>query len=563
MLFAARRSLATMLCCVCITACNNTSPTSAAQAEPHELQAAGRRAAAQALAVRAVSLPVLNATVFDGMNELVPGLAAHRRAAEELERGAIEHVLAKFARREGMAKPPSVVLLSPQSMPAHSGVASAAAFMLDWLVAPAHAQGLDWPTLQAAAVGSIFTTLMGDIGDAGKLPAGKEASRADYSGKSGADASIVVSGDDNGSPTVSLTTKVDVPIFLLEANSKLTLNTAGLCPDAAGKVEFTIKLGQGGRAGSGSSVIYDRNREAKVIAFTNDQAEIANAEIQTQYAERSTANNRQVYAEAATSWHMDGGNLKDLTMTKSELVRASSQTNSTDNKMLADGAIQSMLMGAMALQSAKDRWQKGACIKINAKSPGNVRRKQTSTIPVSVMHRNEGKEVGAKLMVKLSGGESVEPELISHSPGTLTHVAPDQRHADMQIELEAISIRGKATETLKLSINADQFWMEGGADEFHGEGQVCNLSQPWQIKGIGVVVKFVPDSAQGGSYSYDGNMSGFPVFGHGAYTVTYDGEVAVAITASGPGSVKTPMGTQTRNGTEKYMLEPRENAYCY
>jgi hypothetical protein len=98
--------------------------------------------------------------------------------------------------------------------------------------------------------------------------------------------------------------------------------------------------------------------------------------------------------------------------------------------------------------------------------------------------------------------------------------------------------------------------MEGGADEFHGTGTVCNLAEQFFVEGSGVTVRFEPSSEQGGRYSYSGTMSGFAVYGHGTYTVKMHEDVAVSITATGPGSVKTPMGVQTRTGTEEYRLTP-------
>jgi hypothetical protein len=71
-------------------------------------------------------------------------------------------------------------------------------------------------------------------------------------------------------------------------------------------------------------------------------------------------------------------------------------------------------------------------------------------------------------------------------------------------------------------------------------------------------VKFVPGDANGGTYTYAGNMSGFAVYGNGTYTVRYADDVAVSITASGPGSVKTPAGVMSRVGTEQYKLTPIE-----
>jgi hypothetical protein len=104
--------------------------------------------------------------------------------------------------------------------------------------------------------------------------------------------------------------------------------------------------------------------------------------------------------------------------------------------------------------------------------------------------------------------------------------------------------------------------IEGGADDFHGTGKICDLSLPFTVTGSGNVVTFEPSSAEGGSYTYQGTMSGFAVFGNGTYAVKYADEVAVSLTATGPGSVKTPSGTMTRNGTEQYVLVPLEGGAC-
>ena len=65
--------------------------------------------------------------------------------------------------------------------------------------------------------------------------------------------------------------------------------------------------------------------------------------------------------------------------------------------------------------------------------------------------------------------------------------------------------------------------MEGGAGDFHGVGQVCDLEQQFFVEGGGNTVRFEPSSSAGGTYSYSGNMSGFAHHGHGTYTVKYAG----------------------------------------
>lgn len=116
--------------------------------------------------------------------------------------------------------------------------------------------------------------------------------------------------------------------------------------------------------------------------------------------------------------------------------------------------------------------------------------------------------------------------------------------------------------TFSTEREVEAYSASGGADEFHGTGQICDLAEQFFIEGSGVTVRFEPDSAGGGRYGYSGNMSGFAAYGHGTHEVQFDGDAAVKIIATGPGSVKTPMGTQTRTGTEVYQLTPLEGGGC-
>jgi hypothetical protein len=119
-----------------------------------------------------------------------------------------------------------------------------------------------------------------------------------------------------------------------------------------------------------------------------------------------------------------------------------------------------------------------------------------------------------------------------------------------------------ACKELHLQRRAGKFRIDGGAGDFYGRGTICNINAPFTVKGGGNTVKFVPTSEKGGTYTYAGNMQGFGVFGNGTYTVAYAGGEPVAITATGPGSVKTPMGVHSNVGTEKYKLRPAPSAAC-
>jgi hypothetical protein len=111
---------------------------------------------------------------------------------------------------------------------------------------------------------------------------------------------------------------------------------------------------------------------------------------------------------------------------------------------------------------------------------------------------------------------------------------------------------------LNMHTGGDAFDAEGGADEFHGMGVICDIAAPFSIGGSGVMVEFTPTSKMGGSYSYTGAAAGVTLFGKGTYTVSYQGDQPTGIAASGVGSIKSPLGVFSNSGSEKYQLAPRE-----
>lgn len=414
-------------------------------------------------------------------------------------------------------------------------------------------------------IGYFTVAYLGGAGDLGPLKADTDLSRlnADIAGQKGERASLRTRVGKDGAPTVELTTSADLPDLFLLGRSKVSLTTTGLCPDAAGRLALTIKVSQGGQAGSGTNVVYDRETEVQIQATVGEDAELAQADVRSRQGERSTEGGRAVYVEGEAEWVQRGtGERLQVQEGATRLVRHSSQAQAVDAALFGKGVKRAVGIAMGALQAAAGRWQSGACIRIDASSPGNVRPKANSTIPVRVLHRLDGTEVAARVAVKLSGGASVTPELIPRAPGTLTHVAPATRGARASILLTANSRRGRAQQQLALAVEGGMYHIEGGADEFHGTGTVCDLARPFAVQGSGVVVSFVPASAQGGSYSYKGAMSGLPVWGEGRYTVQYAGDQPAGISASGPGSVKTPMGVVSRNGTEKYTVSPASSGVC-
>jgi hypothetical protein len=295
----------------------------------------------------------------------------------------------------------------------------------------------------------------------------------------------------------------------------------------------------------------------------DDRAEIASAEIDTRYSQRFTDGGRQAYIEAGARWVLDAkADSASATMKEHRLLRESSQVQDGDGRRLLDGIQQSYALGLAALQAAQRHWKGGACIGIEAASPGQVARKQVSKIAVKVVHKVEGGEVPARVDAALQGGASIAPSHIATSPGTITHQAVDEAPATMSVELTALSRRGRAQRTLEIFTAGQRFQIEGGADEFRGSGHVCDLTKPFRVSGSGVTVTFTPTTDRSGSYDYKGSMSGFAVHGRGRYNVDYAGEVPTRIRAYGPGSVETPHGKVAGEGEERYTLTPAPEGNC-
>ena len=68
-------------------------------------------------------------------------------------------------------------------------------------------------------------------------------------------------------------------------------------------------------------------------------------------------------------------------------------------------------------------------------------------------------------------------------------------------------------------------------------------------------MQFTPTSKDGGTYKYDGHLSGFGVRGGEAYSVEWIGSAPVRMKGWGVGTVDTPMGPQSDNGVEHYTIE--------
>ncbi len=522
-------------------ACGNDRPAASIPNVPLSTVAPGAKPATTPNAFthpvvdRNAPFPPLSGGVLDALTAQVPELAKQREAILAAESAAIQRLLDAGRGKAAPRRPLAFI-----------------GRVLDDLVPAAMAGDLATDNLMSYVVGHNFVLLLGTSGaneDTSRDRTGRRTESVE-GGHVVATASVAI---ENGQSVATLETSVDLPLFFVDANSKVSL-VGSVCPSPDGKVDFTLKLGANGHAGRGGAATYDQNVEVKVALQVNDEAEIADMRFDVKQDTRSNIGGRQAWVESNLSMPGGlGGSGGNPTVT-----RSSSQVTNVELQNANNAIRRAAYAAEGAATGAKEFWQKGGCIQVVAASPGTVRPGATSRIPVAVKHRKDGSSVPAKVKVELSGGKSVDPAVIPKAPGELTHVAPAKKKAAMKITLDASSRRGRAKLELTLDTVGGAFAAEGGLDDFHGTGVICDIAKTFTIKGGGNVVTFEPTSEKGGNYSYKGTMQGFGVFGKGTYTVTYQGDVPVGITGTGVGSVKTPVGVFSNSGTEKYVLTPRD-----
>ena len=255
---------------------------------------------------------------------------------------------------------------------------------------------------------------------------------------------------DGGSPILELTTKISMPLFGLDAGSKVSI-TGNPCPNSDGKVDITVKVASNGRAGRAGSFFYDKNREARIIATVGDDANVVGTDFDLKQATHSSGSGQQVDFITSQSLHATGEDYlpgkghSNKKFSDRKIDRGSKWVSPADQESSDDGLTRAYYLAIGALISAKERWQRGDCIKIQATSPGTVAPSSTTAIPVTVRHNFDGSEVPSKLDAVLSGGKSVDPTTLAKTAGTLTYTAPNETGKSATIKLTATSKRGKAT----------------------------------------------------------------------------------------------------------------------
>ncbi len=363
---------------------------------------------------------------------------------------------------------------------------------------------------------------------------------------------------DVGADGVEYTSTKDVTVDGMNVKmlNKLKVN---YCPDASGKIEVELSSTSSlSRGAKGANTKID----VHVTRYVDDDAKMEALDVEQHVESAAFGSGAGTFVDVSQgiTTRADGPNYNRVNRTSSHATQADVEVA---------GALASVmqLMAIGVSEHTRDVWEKGGCVKLETPSTpaGRSGLKPDTSFSIVAQPRSkvDGSSVGGTVRADLTGDSSLDPASTkARADASFKYVAPGERKKEARIRFEARSKRGIANAELAFDTNAGSYRAEGGADEFHGTGVVCDLAEQFFIEGSGVTVRFEPESTAGGRYSYSGKMSGFEVFGHGVYTVNFRDDVPVSISAHGPGSVKTPMGVQTAEGKEEYALSPVNDAGC-
>ena len=319
------------------------------------------------------------------------------------------------------------------------------------------------------------------------------------------------------------------------------------CPNAEGQVPFTIKMRLSGQSGNSR---YEQEVTVFVRLVVNENAEIANTTMDINHGTSRTRNGQTSYFERALTRRIGEG--ESLGTLSNQRVVQKTDNVTLDDVREAAFSGDSVAYGAAnaAIEAAQSAWQGGACVKIEAASPGTVDLNSSHEIPVKVIHKKEGIDVPSTVDAALSGQTSVSPGVIPKTQGTLTYIAPPDAGMQATIKLTANSRRGRATLDLTASTGGNSYRIVGGLDDFQTSTDVCDVMKPFTLTGGGFVNKF------SGGLSGTSNYTGpFQSKGSGKYTISLPDGPGKPGTMTGQGSGSV-LGRYTGTGTETYTLTP-------
>lgn len=339
--------------------------------------------------------------------------------------------------------------------------------------------------------------------------------------------------------------------------TKMTLN---MCPKADGAVTVEL-LSDSSLTKVGTTAGANVKVTGKVTMYVTDEADFSNdfdSEVRVENAAfggSRGANGSYVDYSERSSTIAEANNMGTFN-------RASSKATNDDAETAQAAAKLARLLLMSAALEAKDAFQSGQCVKLEPTSDpikrSGVKPSTSFSLLAAPRSKIDGTPTKGSVKADLTGDGKLDPAGTKvPADAKFTYVAPDAKDKKGSVAFEARSKRGIGKATLAFdTINRAYSAVGGSANgQLRGSGNICSFSAPFVLTGSGVTQNFTPSGETGGNYSYTGAIAGVKVYGKGTYTVKAD-ENGGTLTATGPGSVVTPMGVFTASDTETYKLTP-------
>jgi hypothetical protein len=333
------------------------------------------------------------------------------------------------------------------------------------------------------------------------------------------------------------------------------------CPNAEGQVPFTIKMRLSGQSGNSR---YEQEVTAFVRLVVDDNADIANTTIDINQGTTRTRRGQPVYVESALTYRRNAGESEGTLSNARWGQHTDNATTEDYNEAAGSGYDVAFGAANAAIGAAESAWQGGACIKIDAKSPGTVGLNSSTSIPVKVVHKKEGTELTAKLKSELEGAASIDPALLPRTPGTLTYVAPGEPAKSATIKLSAACRRGRAVLYLKADTGSKAYRVEGSSNGVAFKGVICGLINTFSLDatfpGGNATVSFLRD----GTTITRGGGNGCTMAGEGTYKLDIaDDDTTGTLNWTSTDKLTCPVfGGNSRTASFSVTLKPAPDVYC-
>ncbi|AKC86973.1 hypothetical protein [Pseudoxanthomonas suwonensis] len=338
------------------------------------------------------------------------------------------------------------------------------------------------------------------------------------------------------------------------------------CPDASGKVKVESDIDSSvrvsGKAGTGGYVrshfVYERWLDDDANLIDGPDGSSSSMRIDMGGFE----NYESQHVQLTTGWSRGGSETFENRGESGYSIFRMDEVERTQKLVQGAQLIQTLMAEVMLRGMKQAPWESGRCVRLDVGSdPARRKGARPSTrfqVTARPRAKSDGAQTGGSVRAALSGGDSLarEGEKVP-ADAQYGYTAPAKKDESASIAFEARSKRGVGRATLEFDTKQKRAYTAvGGAGEFRGSGKICDLGEAFTISGSGVTMTFTPSSDTGGSYRYEGRMSGFAVHGDGTYTVSAD-DSGGTLVGTGPGCVNA-RGEHCAVDSEHYTLTPAE-----